>query len=69
MKWIEIDKTNLPKCEVIAANFKPNSYGYKEKVLGYLSLLEDGEVVCESDSEMIGNCTHYFDINKYDVEA
>jgi hypothetical protein len=35
MQWRVIDKSSLPTKEVLAANFKRGSYGYKEKIVGY----------------------------------
>lgn len=66
MEWIKIDKSNLPDNEVIAANFQILTYGYKEKLLGYISI-QDDEIICENDNEILQNCTHYIDINKYDL--
>jgi hypothetical protein len=69
MEWVEIDKNNIQNGEVLAANFKKGTYGYKEKLLGYLHYDEvEGFVTCESGSEVLENCTHYIDINKHDVE-
>jgi len=65
MEWILIDKDNLPEGEVLAANFKKGTYGYSEKLIGYL--YED--MICSSDDEQLENCTHYIEINKHDVEA
>ena len=65
MEWITIDINNLPEGEVLAANFKPYSYGYKEKLLG--CIYEDtGIAICESSNEVLENCTHYIDIDKFD---
>lgn len=66
MKWIKINKNELPENEVLAANFKEGTYGYKEKIIGYLSD-ENGDISCESDNEFLENCTHFIDINKYDI--
>lgn len=64
--WIEINIDNLPKNEVLAANFKPRTHGYKEKIVGYL-YDEGGIVVCESDNEALENCTHYIDLTPFDL--
>ena len=63
MEWLKIDFSNLPKGEVLCANFNAGTYGYKEKIIGYLS--DDG--TCENDSEMLMNCTHYIDLDKYGI--
>ena len=66
MEWILIDKSNLPEGEILAANFKPRTYGYKEKLLGYLHITGDS-ITCENENEVLGNCTHYIDLNKFDL--
>jgi hypothetical protein len=66
MEWIKIDKNNLPADEILAANFMPFTYGYKEKLLGTLHI-EDDTIICESDNEQLENCTHYIPINTYDL--
>jgi hypothetical protein len=66
MEWIELDKNNLPKVEVLAANFVPKTFGYKEKTIGFLSLKHD-DVECENMYEILGGCSHYIDINKFDL--
>ena len=67
MEWIEINPNRLPDHEVLAANFRLGTYGYKEKILGYLSRDGDGGVTAESDNEVLENVTHYIDINKFDI--
>ena len=67
MEWIKIDENNLPEKEVLAANFKARTYGYKEKVIGYLQN-DSGDIICESESEVLGGCTHYIDLGRYDIE-
>lgn len=70
MEWIQIDKNNLPEGEVLAANFKPKTYGYKEKLLGYLSHDEQNDsTTCESNNEVLENCTHYIPINDFDIKS
>jgi hypothetical protein len=66
--WIKLDKENLPEIEVLAANFKAKTYGYKEKCIGYLNE-ELGEISCENEHELLGGCTHYVPIHDYDLEA
>ena len=62
MEWIKIDPENLPKKEVLAANFKQGTYGYKEKLVGFIDITED-EVFCDSDRETLDNVTHYIVID------
>ena len=62
---MKIDKNDLPIDEIIAANFMPFTYGYKEKLLGYLYIKGD-TIICENDNEMLENCSHYIPINKFD---
>ena len=63
MEWLKIDFSNLPNGEILAANFNSGTYGYKEKIIGYLA--DDG--ACENEHEMLMNCTHYIDLNKHDI--
>lgn len=67
MKWTPIDTNNLPDKEILAANFKQGSYGYKEKLLGYIGVGDDGVICCENDNEVLENCTHYIDLSKFDL--
>jgi hypothetical protein len=68
MEWKQIDKNNLPKGEVLAGNFNPGTEGYKSKLIGYLYLNGAGNVSCDADDTLLGNCSHYVDINNYDPE-
>jgi len=68
MEWVEINKEKLPKKEVLAANFKLGTYGYKEKLVGYVCLDENGFLCCESDREVLENVTHFIDLTKFDIE-
>lgn len=67
MNWIKIDLENLPTGIVLAANFKEDTFGYKDKMIGYIYLYDDGLLCCESDREVLENVTHYIDINKFDL--
>lgn len=69
MKWIELDKSELPTKEVLVANFQPRTFGYKEKLIGYVYMEDDGKFSCESEDSMLNNCTHYIDIHQFDVEG
>jgi hypothetical protein len=64
IKWLEIDPENLPENEVLAANFG-GGFGYKEKLIGYILVMEEG-LQCESDHELLQGVTHYIDINAFD---
>ena len=66
MEWKKIDANNLPDFEVMAANFEPGTYGYKEKIIGYLGV-SGGVIQCEREGEILSNCTHFIDINQYDI--
>jgi len=66
MEWIEIDKNSLPENEVLAANFKKGSFGYKDKWIGYLRL-EGAMVVCDFNDDILEDCTHYIDIDQHDI--
>ena len=64
MEWIKIDKDNLPKNEVLAGNFK-EGFGYMEKLIGWLGVDDNNAICCESNSEVLEDCTHYIDIHKF----
>lgn len=69
MEWQKIDPQALPLGEVLAANFEPRTYGYKEKLVGYLSLnRQHGYVSCIQDGVELTSCTHYIDIHKFDIK-
>ena len=65
MNWIKIDPQKLPSGEVLAANFKEGTYGFKEKLVGYLDL-EDTAVICSAEDVELADCTHYVDIHSFD---
>lgn len=67
MEWIEIDLKNLPKREVLAANFESGTYGYKEKIIGYVSLNGYESAICENEDYLLENATHYIPINDFDI--
>jgi len=69
MEWIPIEPNNLPSGIVLAANFNPSATEYKWKLIGRL-YLDRGDVFCENDDHFPyrGVCTHYIDIDKYDIE-
>ncbi len=69
MKWKDIDKKRMPKETVLAANFGPSTYGYKEKLIGWLYVNEQGVICCENEFEVLENCTHFILINHYDIES
>ena len=58
-KWISVDE-RLPEREVLAANFAPKTYGYKEYIIGYVSRgTEPGKCYAENDYEILYNVTHW----------
>lgn len=66
MEWIKIDKEKLPRKEVLAANFRPRTYGYKEKMIGCISIDEySSYITCENEYEILYPITHYIDIHKH----
>lgn len=69
LQWVPIDPENLPEHNVLAACFDKNSAFYGHKMIGLL--MENNayyKVTCDNESEHIGTCTHYIDINNYDIE-
>ncbi|KKL26006.1 hypothetical protein LCGC14_2399630 [marine sediment metagenome] len=66
MEWIKIDIDKLPEDEVLAANFQLGTYGVKEKLIGWIGD-DQGSIYCESEYEVLGNCTHYIDLSKFDL--
>lgn len=60
-KWISV-KDELPKSEVLAANFSPGTHGYKEYIIGFVSgerCTESGGCVAENDYEILNDVTHW----------
>ncbi len=60
-KWISVEE-RLPDVEVLAANFAPGTYGYKEYIIGYVSgekCTEPGKCHAENDYEILYNVTHW----------
>lgn len=58
-KWISVED-RLPEREVIAANFAPKTYGYKEYIIGYVSReTESGKCYATNDFEILYNVTHW----------
>lgn len=68
MEWKKINRFKLPEGEVLAANFNAGTFGYKEKIIGYMTRQEDSTVQCESEHEVLENCSHYIEINKFDIQ-
>ncbi|KQC33972.1 hypothetical protein AAU57_12005 [Nonlabens sp. YIK11] len=68
MDWIKIDKNNLvDDREVLAANFEPRTFGYQEKIIGYLSI-DDGKITCVNEYQILQDTTHYIDIDLFDLK-
>ena len=63
MEWKLIDKNNLPKGEVLAANFNSGTFGHKDKLIGTLYVNGAGNVTCDADDTIFNDCTHYADVN------
>lgn len=66
MRWKEIEVDNLPEGEILAANFKKGTMGYKEKHIGYLSETTNNVIVCSSEDTELYDCTHYIDLHSFD---
>ena len=60
-KWISVED-RLPEREVLAANFAPGTYGYKEYIIGYVSVeqcTEQGKYCASNDYEILYNVTNW----------
>lgn len=66
MEWIKLNE-KLPEDEVLAANFRIGTYGYKEKLVGMVCI-DDGVVTCDDGNVILKNCTHYIDLNQFDID-
>ena len=63
-QWIEITELTKPNIEVVAINMKPGTYGYKEKLVGYIRYNENlGCFVCSDENTELRNVTHYLNPN------
>ena len=58
--WISVEE-RLPEGEVIAANFAPGTYGYKEYLLGYVHKHDD-LYYAENSFEILNTVTHWMPI-------
>lgn len=67
MHWLPIDPDNLPEGEVLAGNFDKDSGYYKDKMIGKVRRVEDNMVRCKDRIGYMMFCTHYIDINKFDL--
>lgn len=65
MHWLPIDPDNLPEGEVLAARFNGDGYNFKQ--LGFLHINDRGLINCHKHKSVLANCTHYIDINKFDI--
>ena len=65
MKWIQFDKSNLPKGEILAGNFEKGTFGYGEKLIGYIHTYSN-IIHCVSESSSVKNVTHYIDIHQFE---
>ena len=59
-RWISVEE-RLPEGEVIAANFAPGTYGYKEYLLGYVHKHDD-LYYAENSFEILNTVTHWMPI-------
>lgn len=58
----------MPKNEVLCANFKQGTRGYKEKMIGYVSKFLN-KIQCSNETETLIDATHFIDIDKFDEEV
>ncbi len=68
--WISV-KDELPKSEVLAANFAPGTHGYKEHIIGFVSgerCTESGGCFAENDYEILHDVTHWMSLPKLPKE-
>ena len=59
-KWISVDE-RMPEREVLAPNFAPKTYGYKEYIIGYVfeeKCTEPGKCYATNDHEILYDVTH-----------
>jgi len=66
MEWIKIKKGEILEGKLLVANFKPHTYGYREKIIGYLREENEG-FVCENEHEILNGATHYINIKQFDI--
>lgn len=61
MEWISVAHgEKLPDIEVLAGNFKPRTYGYKEILVGYIRYDSNANrFVCEDEYQRLEGVTHY----------
>lgn len=59
-RWKRVEE-EPPEGEVIAANFKPGTYGYQECLIGYIGK-KDGGFIAENDYEILTDVTHWMPI-------
>lgn len=70
--WVELTVDNRPEGEVLAANFKPRTHGYREKLVGYIGLQDyhaDGSphFFAQSDDVELDNVTHFIYLKHFDL--
>ena len=63
MHWIKVTKENLPGKEVLALNYMKNTYGFKEKLLGYIYVDDESTsgFACEDEGQILQSVTHFID--------
>lgn len=63
--WISVEE-QMPDSVVLAANFAPGTYGYKEYIIGYVDAVKctepdwyRGKCYATNDHEILDNVTHW----------
>lgn len=64
--WHEIIGNDLPQEEVMAANFIPRTYGFKEILVGWLEK-DDDMIICRDEYQELPNVSHYIPIRNIDL--
>lgn len=67
VRWVKIDRENLPKGEVLTICLNEKSRFYKERFYGKLRTYYN-QFICSSSHSSLINVTHYLDISKIEVE-
>jgi hypothetical protein len=70
MEWKVIDDHVAQTAgEVLIANFREGSYGYKDKIIGRIGYIASGRYSAENEYEQLQYATHYVDIYQYDIPS
>lgn len=65
MKWVKLTENNIPSHEVLCGNFNKGTFGYKEKLIGYV-IFDGEEFYCDNDTDSLGDVSHYIDIHDFE---